>query len=64
LNLVGIMAGHEIGVPRGWAVICDVVPVMGGVDDKRLPPLETLPENPPRLRLKGIIFMGGVVIKN
>jgi hypothetical protein len=64
LNLIGLMAGHEIWVPQGWAVLSDVVPILGGIDDKRLPPLEPLPDNPPRLRLRGFMIMGGVVIKN
>jgi hypothetical protein len=64
LNLVGLMAGHEIWVPQGWAVLNDVVPILGGTDDKRLPPLAPMPDNPPRLRLRGIMIMGGVVIKN
>ena len=42
----------------------DVVPLLGGVDDKRLPPIEALPEPSPRLRLRGFVLMGGVVIKN
>ena len=64
LNLVGLMAGHEIWVPTSWAVLSDVIPIIGGVDDKRLKPLEVLAENAPRLRLKGTMIMGGVVIKN
>lgn len=64
LNLVGLMAGHEIWVPTNWAVLTDVIPIIGGVDDKRLKPLEMLAENAPRLRLKGTMIMGGVVIKN
>lgn len=64
LNLVGLMAGHEIWVPTSWAVLSDVIPIIGGVDDKRLRPLELLAENAPRLRLKGTMIMGGVVIKN
>jgi hypothetical protein len=64
INLVGLMAGHEIWVPSGWSVLNDVVPIIGGTDDKRLPPLAPLPENPPRLRLRGMMIMGGVVIKN
>ena len=39
------MAGHEIWVPTSWTVLSDVVPIIGGVDDKRLPPLEALAEN-------------------
>jgi hypothetical protein len=64
LNLVGLMAGHEIWVPTSWAVLSDVIPIIGGVDDKRLRPLEALADNAPRLRLKGTMIMGGVVIKN
>lgn len=64
INVFALMAGHEIWVPQGWAVASDIVPVLGGVDDKRLPPVEPLPENPPRLRLRGVVLMGGVVIKN
>ena len=46
LNLVGLMAGHEIWVPTSWAVLSDVIPIIGGVDDKRLKPLEVLAEMP------------------
>jgi hypothetical protein len=64
VNVVAVMGGHEVWVPPGWLVVSDVVAVLGGVDDKRLPPLEPLPEAPPRLRLRGIVLMGGLVIKN
>lgn len=64
VNILAIMAGHEIWVPSTWAVALDVVPMLGGVDDKRLPPLEPLREDAPRLRLKGFILMGGLVIRN
>jgi hypothetical protein len=63
INLLAVMAGHEIWVPPGWVVSCEVVPLLGGIDDKRLPPLEPLPETAPRLRLKGVVLMSGVVIK-
>lgn len=64
INILAVMAGHEIWVPAGWAVAMDVVPLLGGVDDKRLPPIEPLPPDPPRLRLKGFVLMGGIVIRN
>jgi hypothetical protein len=64
VNILAVMAGHEIWVPSGWAVAMDVVPLLGGVDDKRLPPLEPLPPDPPRLRLRGFVLMGGIVIRN
>jgi hypothetical protein len=64
INVLAVMGGHEIWVPPGWAVASDIVPIMGGVDDKRLPPVEALPDNAPRLRLRGVVLMGGVAIKN
>jgi predicted membrane protein len=64
LDMLAVMAGHEIWVPPNWSVASDVVPMLGGVDDKRLPPLE-IPATPqPRLRLRGFVLMGGIVIKN
>lgn len=64
VNILAVMAGHEIWVPSGWTVALDVVPLLGGVDDKRLPPLEPLTQHAPRLRLKGLVLMGGIVIRN
>ena len=63
VNVLAVMAGHEIRVPPGWVVASDIVPLLGGVDDKRLPPVEPVPLNAPRLRLRGIVLMGGVVLK-
>lgn len=65
-----MMSGFEIIVPRGWTVSTPVIPIMGGVEDKRLPPLSTEIESqpgggaPPRLIIRGSIIMAGIVIKN
>jgi hypothetical protein len=64
LNILAVMAGHEIWVPQGWTVASDVVPLLGGTDDKRLPPLAPVPPDAPKLLLKGFVLMGGVVVKN
>jgi hypothetical protein len=64
INILAVMAGHEIWVPQGWVVATDVVPLLGGTDDKRLPPLAPLPPDAPKLVLKGLVLMGGVVVKN
>ena len=66
IDVVAVMGGLEVWVPQGWAVVSKVVPFMGGVDDKRLPPLEPLssPDTRPRLVLRGVVVMGGLVIKN
>jgi hypothetical protein len=62
------MGGCEIAVPPSWTVVTPLVPVMGGIDDKRLAPLpgaESITGKPaPRLVLRGLILMGGIEIKS
>jgi predicted membrane protein len=66
IDVFAVMGGLEVWVPQGWAVVSQVFPFMGGVDDKRLPPLEPLssPDTRPKLVLRGMVLMGGLVIKN
>ncbi|HUP39363.1 MAG TPA: DUF5668 domain-containing protein [Vicinamibacterales bacterium] len=68
INVFSMMGGHEIWVPPGWTVVLDVMPVLGSVEDKRLPAIDTTPRppnyTPPRLVLRGVVVMGGVTIKN
>jgi len=69
IDVFVIMGGGEIIVPPSWTVVTSLVPVMGGVDDKRLPPLpgsaESLAGRPaPRLVLRGLLLMGGIEIKS
>ena len=68
LDFFLVMGGCEIFVPSSWTVSTPLVPVMGGIDDKRLPPLpggDTLAGRPaPRLVLRGLIVMGGIEIKS
>ena len=66
--LIG-MGGGEIIVPPSWTVATPVVPIMGGVDDKRLPSVPGGIEGfggkaAPRLVLKGLLMMGGIEIKS
>ena len=66
LDLTVVMGGVEIFVPSHWEVATPLMPVMGGVHDDRLPPLQTDPSSrqaPSRLVLRGFAFMGGVNIK-
>lgn len=63
VNVLAIMAGHEIWVPQGWVVASDVIPILGGMDDKRIPPLSAPAQDAPRLVLKGVVLMGGVTVK-
>lgn len=61
LHIVAFMGGVEIRVPREWAVQLDGIPVLGGYEDKSLPPTGA---TPPRLIVKGVAMMGGVEITN
>jgi hypothetical protein len=68
VTVFAVMGGLEIWVPSGWTLTTEVVPIMGGVEDKRLPPLPppsgaAAPDRPPRLILRGHIIMGGLTIK-
>lgn len=69
INVFVFMGGHEVWVPQGWTVVNDVMPVLGGVEDKRLPPVVTTVSSAangpaPRLVLRGVVALGGLAIKN
>jgi hypothetical protein len=68
LDLFVVMGGGEIRVPPSWTVVTPLVPVMGGIDDKRheaLPAADGVGGKPaPRLVLRGLLLMGGFEIKN
>lgn len=60
VNVFAVMGGHEIRVPEGWTIVSDVLPVMGGVDDKT----KGGGAASPTLFIRGFVMMGGVEIKN
>jgi predicted membrane protein len=69
LEIFALMGGCEIMVPPSWTVSTPIVPIMGGVDDKRLPALpgtaDTIGGQPaPRLVIRGMLLMGGIEIKS
>ena len=69
LDIVAVMGGVEILVPSNWEISTPIFPFMGGVEDKRFPPLQTDPngvrsEAGGRLVLRGLVMMGGVHIKS
>lgn len=69
LDIFAVMGGCEIVVPPSWTVATPIVPVMGGIDDKRLAPLpgsgDALGGRPaPRLVLRGVLLMGAIEIKS
>jgi predicted membrane protein len=69
INVYILLGGHELWVPQGWALIIEVTPILGAVEDKRLPSVRTVTDAaangvPPRLVLRGIVLLGGLTIKN
>jgi len=60
LHLSIVMGGVEIRVPRDWSVAVAASPILGGVEDKTVPPM--VPGK--RLVIEGSVVMGGVEIKN
>jgi len=59
LDTFALWGGIEVRVPEGWEVTGEVLPILGGFDDKT-----TLADTPPagRLRLRGFAIMGGVEV--
>ena len=65
INVFSMMGGHELWVPSNWAVVSKVMPLLGGVDDKRLSVGATASDRAqPRLVLQGVVVMGGLIIKS
>jgi predicted membrane protein len=61
------MSGGEIFVPTTWTVATPIVPILGGIDDKRIPALPgSVDANKPapRLVLRGLMMLGGIEIKS
>lgn len=67
IDVFAIMGGIEVLAPSGWTIVTDVASVMAGIEDKRprsvAPPLEP-GQTAPRLVLRGVLVMAGLVIKN
>ena len=61
LEIFAFWGGVEIKVPEDWAVIVQVVPIMGGVEDKSIPPKGGTSK---KLILTGHCIMGGAEIRN
>ncbi|HVN48044.1 MAG TPA: DUF5668 domain-containing protein [Bacteroidota bacterium] len=60
LDVFALMGGIVLRVPEDWLIVVNTLPVMGGVDDKTHPPVESTK----RLTITGFLMMGGMEIKN
>lgn len=60
LHVFVAMGGMDIKIPTDWTVIVNGVPLLAGIEDKSVPPV-----NPTkRLVITGYVIMGGIEIKN
>lgn len=60
LNVWATWGGIVIKIPSDWTVVNNAVAVMGGIDDKSVPAMNSNK----RLVIQGYAIMGGVEIKN
>lgn len=60
IHVFAFWGGITIKVPNDWAVVVQGMPIMGGIDDKTVPP--AVPAK--RLVIDGYVLMGGVEILN
>lgn len=60
------MGGHVIRVPAGWEVVVKALPVLGGIEDKRVAPVAPPPMDgtAPRLIIEGTVMLGGLELKD
>ena len=60
IHVLAFWGGIEIRVPRGWHVVGNVAPILGGYEDKT----DSAPENAPRLIVRGAAIMGGIEVRH
>lgn len=60
IEITAIFGGVQIKVPNDWFVVMNGMPIMGGMEDHSVPPMNPLK----RLLITGSAIMGGVEIKN
>ncbi len=64
IAVTAIFGGIEILIPPGWRVVNRITPILGGVEEKRRPPLAPILPDAPVLVLTGAAIFGGVEIKD
>ncbi|MTV36918.1 LiaI-LiaF-like domain-containing protein [Duganella radicis] len=62
LNVFAMCGGITLKVPVDWTVVFDGTPIMGGFDEKTVPP--TGPASGKRLIVRGYVIMGGMEVRN
>lgn len=60
IDVFALWGGIEVRVPEDWTIDSQIVPLLGGVEEKTRRP----PAGGPRVTLRGFAIMSGVEIKN
>ena len=60
INVFAVWGGVTLKVPPDWTVILHGTPIMGGFEEKTVPP----PDTSKRLIVRGYAIMGGVEVRN
>ena len=60
INVFAVWGGVTLKVPPDWTVVLHGTPIMGGFEEKTVPP----PDGSKRLIVRGYAIMGGVEVRN
>lgn len=61
VDMLSLMGGVSLRIPRDWCVVSEVTVMLGGLDDRTAAPVDA---QAPRLVITGQAIMGGIEIKN
>lgn len=66
IDVVTVMGGLEVVAPSTWTVVLDLVTILAGAEDKRLPSVANAAGEPPapRLTIRGTLILGGLTVKS
>jgi predicted membrane protein len=62
IEVVQVFGGTKIIVPANWIVQSEMLAIFGGIEDKRPPQLNTIPDK--ILIIEGTSIFGGIDIKS
>lgn len=66
VDVLTVMGGLEIVAPSTWTVVLDIVTILAGAEDKRLPSVAgaASEQSAPRLTVRGTLILGGLTVKS
>lgn len=64
IDVTAIFGGSSIQAPSEWNIKLDVIPIFGGISDKRIKSPNIVYDETRTLLVKGVSIFGGIDIKN